>query len=145
MIAHIKPRGNKTQRLEDPMESRLMSHGRRTRGARLAGLVAVLIVAAGMCTGAQAQVMDQVPAEAFVVVKCAKLQDTSAKLAKFMHELGVDAFQPELADPLGALQGKMKAQNGVDKNGELAWVFCDPAVAENEPDKSVLVLVPISD
>jgi len=107
--------------------------------------VAVLIVAAGMCTGAQAQVMDQVPAEAFVVVKCAKLQDTSAKLAKFMHELGVDAFQPELADPLGALQGKMKAQNGVDKNGELAWVFCDPAVAENEPDKSVLVLVPISD
>src|SRR5256885_2209004 len=77
--------------LEDPMKSWQM---RRSLAARVAGVAAVvMIVCAFGVRPANAQgVMDQVPAEALVVVKVAKLQDTSTKMAKLMHELGVDAF-----------------------------------------------------
>ena len=92
---------------------------RREWAMRVAGIAAVVVMALGVGRS-QAQVLDQVPAESLVVVKVANLQATSGKIAKLMHELGIDAMVPQMQDPLGALQQKIKANNGLDKNGELA-------------------------
>jgi hypothetical protein len=125
---------------EASMSSR---QARRSAAMRLTGLAAVILMCVGI--GAQAQVLEQVPAESLVVVKVANLQATSGKVAKLMHDLGIDAMAPQMQDPLGAFQQHLKANAGLDKSGEMAFVFVDPAAADNQPDESMLILLPVTD
>jgi hypothetical protein len=109
-------------------------------------LATLVVVAFLMCAlVARAQVLDQVPAEALVVVKVNNLQGFSTKLGKFCTDLQLTAQVPQLADPLGSLQEKLKIPNGLDKSGDAVFAFLEPAVAGGDSDNSVLLLWPVSD
>jgi hypothetical protein len=66
-------------------------------------------------------------------------------MAKLAQELGIANLLPAAGDPLGALQVETKTQQGIDLAGEMAFVMLDPAVAGGDPERSLLILVPISD
>ena len=95
--------------------------------------------------GAKAQVLDQVPAEAMVVVKIKNIGGTSQKFSKFCQDLGVAAMVPQLSDPLGSALAELKLNNGVDKNGDFAFVFIDPSATGGDPEKSMMMLIPVTD
>src|SRR5205814_212297 len=95
---------------------------------------------------ARAQVMDQVPADALVVLKFKNLAGTSAKLGKFLQDLGVvAAVEPGLADPLTFLEKKANITQGIRSDGDLAIVFVDPEKTTSRPDKSIVILIPVTD
>lgn len=106
---------------------------------------ATVAVVVAMTLSARAQVLEQVPADSLVVLKVSNIEQTSGKLAKFTQDLGVAMMVPQLNDPLGALLQEMGIQNGVDKTGELAFAYVDPAVSKANEDKSVVILFPVSD
>ncbi len=93
----------------------------------------------------RAGVLDQVPGESLFVIKVTSIKATSDKLAKFSTDLGVAAFAPPLSDPLGFIreQGGIKA--GTNDTGDLAFAYIDPAITGGDPDKSFVVLIPVSD
>lgn len=105
-------------------------------------MVAVVMLCVGM---ARAAVLDMVPGEALVVVKVTNLKGASDKIARFCTDLGVAAMVPPLGDPLAFLQEEAKLTNGLNSAGDLAFAFLDPAVTGGDPEKSLVVLVPVSD
>jgi len=110
-------------------------------------IVAVLI-GLFLCASARAQqagVLDQVPGDALVVVRVKNLSETNKKLAKYMKELGLDQMQPELADPLGALQQQGHLQKGLNTNGDLAFAFLNPEAFGGDPEKSMVFVFPVTD
>jgi hypothetical protein len=111
---------------------------------RLSTVVVVAAIMLFTCA-VRAQVLQQIPEQALVVVKVNSLSGFSAKLGKLSTDLQLTAQVPQLADPLAALQEKLKLQNGVDKSGEAAFAYLDPSVAGGNDDKSVVVLLPVSD
>jgi hypothetical protein len=110
------------------------------RGAIVA--VATLFLCAGFV---RAQVLDQVPSNALVVLKVNNLKATSDKIAKLAQDLGIAAFLPAAGDPLGALQVETKMQKGIDLSGEMAFVMLDPDKVGGDAEKAMMILVPISD
>src|SRR5581483_11584611 len=109
-------------------------------------LAAMVVVAMMLCAlVARAQVLDQVPEQALVVVKVTNLGQFSQKLGKFCTDLQLTAQVPQLADPLGALQEKLKIQNGLDKSGDAVFAYLDPAVAGGNDDNAFLLLWPVTD
>ena len=111
----------------------------------LAVAFAALVSLGAMTPTARAQVLDQVPSNALVVIKVNNLKATSDKLAKFSEALGLAAVSPEMADPLASLKENMKVKEGLDEAGEMAVVFVKPADKNADPDDSMLILVPVSD
>src|SRR5690242_3486666 len=111
---------------------------------RLSTVVVVAAIMLFTCA-VRAQVLEQIPEQALVVVKVNSLSSFSTKFGKLATDLQLTAQVPQLADPLAALQEKLKLQNGVDKNGEAAFAYLDPAAAGGNEDKSVLILLPVSD
>ncbi len=107
--------------------------------------LACLLVAFALASSVKAQVLDQVPADALVVLKVKNLQDVSKKVAKWAEALGLAAQVPEMADPLASLQEKLHIEKGLDTAGELAIVYVDPGENNPRPDESVLVLIPTTD
>src|SRR5687767_418422 len=98
------------------------------RYARRSALAAFL-VALFVCTAAQttqAQVLEQVPSNALVVLKINKLQDVNAKIGRWVESMGIGAFAPQALDPLASLQEHLGIQKGLDTNGEAALVMMDP-------------------
>ena len=106
-----------------------------------ASLLALLVCA----TGARADVLDQVPSDALLVLKIKNLDGVNKKVAKWAKDLGLDQQEPALADPLGALAEQAHLGKGVNRGGDLAIAMMDPATAGGEEDKAVVVLVPTSD
>jgi hypothetical protein len=92
---------------------------------------------------ARAQVLQNVPTDALVVIKIKNLQDVSTKLADLSKQWGLTNIRPELNDPLGTLLTVGGLGPGLNKNGEAAIAIMKPANGANEPD--VVVLVPVSD
>src|SRR5687767_9508688 len=92
---------------------------------------------------ANAQVLQQVPADALVVIKFSKLRATSDKIAAMMQKLGIAQFQPDMADPLGSMKREMKVQNGLDEAGEAAIVVANTSMEGRQPP--ILVYVPVTD
>src|SRR3954447_25852067 len=88
----------------------------------------LVLVAFMMCSMVRAQVMDQVPEQALVVVKVTNLQGFSTKLGKLCTDLQITAQVPPMADPLAALQEKLKITNGLDKSGDALFAYLDPSV-----------------
>ena len=102
------------------------------------------LVALSATVPARAQVLEQVPSDALVVIKVSNLKAVSDKVAKFGSALGIDAMVPAFGDPLGALQENMQITQGLDTAGEMAFVFVKPAEGTS-PEQSMIVLVPTAD
>src|SRR5262245_16331421 len=114
----------------------------RIRKAAVFALMLAMLLAGAV----QAQVMQQVPSDALLVLKVNNLKQTNEKVIKFTNELGIPAMpMPEEAltvvkDPLAALQKETGMQQGLNLAGELAIVFCDPATVAGNPEKAALIL-----
>lgn len=111
---------------------------------RLSSLAAVAAVALA-AQFAAAQVLNQVPGNAMVVVKVANLQKTSDKIASLSQKLGIAQMVPQMADPIGALEQKLNSPKGINREGEMAFVYVDPAAVGGDDEKAFLVLLPVSD
>lgn len=110
------------------------------------GVIAAIAVVLLMGSWARAQVLQQVPADALMVVKVNNLKGFSDKLAKLSQDLGLAAMVPPMADPLAFIQQQLKVSQGVDTAGELAFVFLDPAtLPPTAEDTPFAILVPITD
>lgn len=96
---------------------------RRTAAVMVAAVVMFCYSAAARAQG----VLDQVPADALVVIKINRLDQTNQKAGKWTEALGLAQLSPEAADPLGALQSKIGVKEGIDRKGDAAIVFLDPA------------------
>jgi hypothetical protein len=109
--------------------------------------VALSLVLCTAVGSARAQVLDQVPSDALLVVKINHMDQTSTKLGELMQALGVVEFAPPMADPLGALQTKAGFTNGLDKTGEAAIVMINgPWTNGQNNDKApTIILLPVSD
>ena len=107
-------------------------------------LASFLVVLVFACT-VRAQVLNHVPDDALLVIKTKDLTATSAKVGKWMKDLGLAQMKPGLDNPLALLQKELGIQNGLNANGEMAFVYRDPAKTSEKPEKSVMLLIPVSD
>jgi len=108
------------------------------------------VIAAAMLmtlsSAASAQVLQQVPADALVVIKIRNLQEVSTKMSGMMQAMGVANLSPAMADPLAAMQQQSGIANGLDKNGDVGIYI--PATLLDNPDaeeKPAVMLWPITD
>jgi hypothetical protein len=108
-------------------------------------LAAAVITLGWLATAARAQVLNQVPSDALVVIKVNNLKVVSDKVAKFSEAIGLSAVSPEFANPLQSMQDQMKIKQGLDTAGEMAIVITKGAPEANSPDDALLVLLPITD
>ena len=93
---------------------------------------------------ASAQVLEQVPADAAVVIKVKSLSDVSGKVAALAQQWGLAGMNPAMADPLAALQQEAGITEGLAKEGEMAIVI--PTLPEEEgAEPPVVMLVPVTD
>jgi hypothetical protein len=108
-----------------------------------AGAVVVLLLA---CTAVQAQqLLDQIPNDALVVMKVKNLGVTSGKLGKFFTDLGIANMVPGMNDPLGFMQKQLNLSQGLNKDGDFGFVYRDSDALGEAPDKSIVLLIPVSD
>jgi hypothetical protein len=113
---------------------------RRPGRALLAAAVVFCFCAAARAEG----VLDQVPADAWVVFRVNKLEQTNKKVAAWAEAMGLAQMSPEMADPLGAAEREMKIQ-GLDRTKDLAICLMNPDAAGGNPEKSILILLPTTD
>ncbi len=112
---------------------------------------AALCVVMLLAWTARADVLEQVPGDALFVIKINNLKATSEKIGKLAQDLGLAAFKPpgeEISpwtDPLGFVQKKTKMTNGVNSAGDLGFAYLDPELAGGDEDKSMVVLIPVTD
>lgn len=114
---------------------------KRSKNVALIALAWVL----AMAGAASAQVMKQVPASALVVLKVNNLDATNKKVANLAALLGLQQMLPDAADPLSAFLKHIGAPNGVNRDGDLAFAYINPAVSNAEQQQSMLLLIPVSD
>ena len=112
---------------------------------------ASLVLMLAFTAAAQAQVLNQVPANALLVVKIKNLQETSGKIAALAQQFGVAQLNPAMNDPLGFVMQQAKMAAGVDKAGDAAFVMMPPpageagAAAAPGAKPSGIFLLPVSD
>src|SRR5271168_1114471 len=100
------------------------------------------LLIASIPRSAGAQVLKEIPNSSWFVLKVSNLEATSKKLADLCNTMGIVQMAPEMADPLGAFLKSMGAPEGVDRGGDLALCYIDPAVSKAPQDKSVVLLMP---
>ncbi len=113
---------------------------RRVRRALIAGAAGVLLVV----SAGQAQVLNQVPSNAQLVVKVNNLRGVSDKIAAMAKDWGIDQMQPAFQDPLGMLKQQMKIAKGLNEAGDMAFVVLN-FPKDDAKDPTFLMLVPVSD
>ncbi len=96
-------------------------------------------------SSAFAQVMQQVPSSALVVLKVNNLDATNKKVANLAALLGLQQMLPDAADPLSALLKHIGVTDGVNRDGDLAFAFIDPDASQVDKQQSMLLLIPVSD
>jgi len=92
---------------------------------------------------AEADIFDNIPADAMVVVKVTNLQATSDKIMVLSDKLGLALLNPDFANPLGSIEERFGITKGVNRGGDFAMVMVDPAVSGVPENKSALMLVPV--
>jgi hypothetical protein len=92
---------------------------------------------------AQAQVLNQVPSDALVVLKINKLADTNTKISNFLQTLGVTDLQPTLKDPIGSLETQLGLGAGLDTKRDAAGVILNGTFEKDSPP--FVLLLPVSD
>jgi hypothetical protein len=113
------------------------------RQIRLAVTALVLMVC--LVARTRADVLEQVPEDALVVVKVNNLQSVSNKLSKFAEDIGLAQAAPQFSNPLAALQERAGIKEGLNKEGDLAFVGLDPKSDPEHPDEAMLFLLPVTD
>jgi hypothetical protein len=111
-------------------------------------LAAIMVIGLAVAAPARAQALQQVPSSALVVVKVSDLEATSKKLADFFTTLGLVQMNPNLADPLGYFETQSGVTQGLNKSGDMALAYLDPAVvgaAAPNNNQTMLALFPVSD
>lgn len=109
-------------------------------------LAAGALLLALLCSATvRAQVLDQVPGDAMLVLKVKNLDSASKKIAKFAKDNGFDQLEPDLNDALGTLAEKAHLSKGLNRNGDMAIALLDPEMFGGKDAKSVVVLLPTSD
>jgi hypothetical protein len=108
----------------------------------LAATIACIVLATSI---ASAQVLKQIPSNALVMLKVSDLEATSKKISDLGTSLGIAQMVPQMADPLGSLMKQLGVTDGVNRDGDMAFVYVDPATLNTPSDKSVLLLLPVSD
>ena len=94
----------------------------------------------------QADVLASLPADALVGVKVANLTNTSNKIAKLAKALGVDAFVPQMQNPLAGVKTQSHLDKGINDQGEIGFAYLAPdEKAQVGEDESFVVLLPVSD
>jgi hypothetical protein len=109
------------------------------------------VLALGWCTGLtvaplRADVLDQVPADAAIVMKVNHIADTNTRLATMLQQLGVTDLVPTMKDPLQTLEDSSGLGAGLDTKRDAAAFF----TAENltngmEGRMAGVALLPVSD
>jgi len=92
-----------------------------------------------------ADVLDQVPSDALVVLKVNHLKATSDKVAKLANDLGIAQMAPPMADPLGFVQQQIKMTNGVNTAGDLAFAYLNAEQFGGDWEKAIVILIPVTD
>ena len=92
---------------------------------------------------AQAQVLEQVPSDALVVVHAKNLQSISTKIAALAKQWGIVEMNPAMSDPLGYLLGQAKITDGLDKSGDAAMVLANGDLKAEPPP--MILLIPVTD
>ncbi len=106
----------------------------------MAVVVLTLLVGAA---AARAQVLKQLPPNAYIVIKLNNAEAVSQRLGALMQRLGLANLVPDLADPLAALKKQLNVKEGFDAKGEIALaVYEDPA---GGPEPLGLVLIAVTD
>lgn len=108
-------------------------------------IVTALALVIAWSSLAAAQVLTQVPSDALMLVKVTNARQVSDKFAKLAQTLGVAEFQPGLKDPLGFLKQELGVTDGIKEDGDIVFVFVDPAVTGADSDQSMMLLIPVSD
>jgi hypothetical protein len=111
---------------------------------RHVSVLGAMLLGLSLCFAARADVLDQVPSDALVVLKVKNLDDASRKIAKWAKDLGLDQQEPGWADPLGALADKTHLGKGVNRGGDLAVAMLDPQKFGGDSDKAIIALVPVA-
>ncbi|HEY1923102.1 MAG TPA: hypothetical protein VGG44_10170 [Tepidisphaeraceae bacterium] len=113
---------------------------------RVCSTLAATILCIALATSfASAQVLKQIPSNALVFLKVSDLEATSKKISDLATSLGLAQMIPDMADPLGSLMKQIGVTDGVNRDGDMAFVYVDPDTAKTPSDKSVLLLLPVSD
>jgi hypothetical protein len=117
------------------------------RIVRRTAVVAVIAVAALLCstTARAAGVLDQVPQDAYIVIKVNNLEGTSKKIGKWAEQLGLNQLAPQFADPLGTFEKEVGITQGLDRSGEMAFVFVNPDTVGGNKEEAMFVLAPTKD
>jgi hypothetical protein len=102
-----------------------------------------LTIALACSTFVSAQVLQQIPDDAFVVIKANNPLAISERFAALSGKIGLANLHPALANPLAVLKQQLNIKQGLDEKGETAVVIFLPA--PNDPQPRVLALVPVSD
>ena len=123
------------------MRKTLRSGVRRSTGTLATTMALAMFVL--VATSARAQVLEQLPSDAFVVLKIKNLQDVSSKVAQLSQQWGLANMRPELNDPLGSVLGLTGLGQGLNKNGEAGVAVMPPTPNQREPH--VVVVVPVTD
>jgi hypothetical protein len=113
------------------------------RQIRLAITALVLVIC--LVARTRADVLEQVPEDALVVVKVSNLQSLSNKLSKFAEDIGLAQAAPQFSNPLNALQEHAGIKEGLNKEGDLAFVALDPKTNPENQDEAMLFLIPVTD
>ena len=83
------------------------------RQIRLAITALVLVIC--LVARTRADVLEQVPEDALVVVKVSNLQSLSNKLSKFAEDIGLAQAAPQFSNPLNALQEHAGIKEGLTR------------------------------
>ncbi len=113
------------------------------RQIRLAMTAVVLLIC--LVARTRADVLEQVPEDALVVIKVNNLQSVSNKLSKFADDIGLAQAMQQFKDPLNALQQQAGIKEGLNKEGDLAFVGLDPKTDPEHEDEAMLFLIPVTD
>jgi hypothetical protein len=108
----------------------------------LAATIVCIVIATSI---ASSQVLKQIPSNALVMLKVSDLEATSKKLSDLATSLGIGQIVPQMADPLGSALKQIGVTDGVKRDGDMAFVYVDPGALSTPSDKSVLLLLPVSD
>ena len=109
------------------------------------------VLAMGWCAGftvapARADVLDQMPADAAIVIKLNHLGETNTKLAGLLQQLGVTDLVPTMKDPMQSLKDSSGLGAGIDTSRD-AGAFFTAENLENGMQGSMagIALLPVSD
>ncbi len=109
------------------------------------------MLAAAMCgsvlasRSAVAQVLDQVPSDALMVIKVNHIADTNTKISNLMQTLGVADVFPPAKDPIGAIEGQSGLGAGLDTKRDAAAVLLNGKYDQSAAPPPMVILLPVSD